>query len=559
MMQFLNNLKVSSRLFLGFGLLFFFLIAGTIAGVLGVTYSDTSLDRLLSEIAIIDRAHAVDTDIEEVYRQIANILLTTDSAKRRTFQGNIDTIRTRYQASLAWLKSNDTSKAAQDLLANLDKALAGARDVNNRMLELALAGKETEAGQLFNTDANQARAKIDEALKAYQDWRDGQLAETDKAATDLAAQIRWLLVIAAAVAIALGVVFGVQISRSITTPIRQTEQHLLEMAKGNFAIQLGRDETERRDEMGEIARALENLLVSLRGSVGQVRDGIVLLASASTQLSEVAGQMTMTSSETTNKSIMVASAAEEMSANTFSVAAGMDQASNNLRSVATATEEMTATVGEIAGNSERARRITEQAVSQADRISGAVRDLGRAAQEIGKVTETITSISNQTHLLALNATIEAARAGAAGKGFAVVATEIKELAQQTAAATEDIKNKVSSVQASTGGAVSDIERISQVIRDVSDIVTSIASAIEQQSVVTRDIAANISQAAMGVKDANERVAQTSVVAQSVARDINGVSMAGNEINTASSQVKISVSDLSKLAENLRQMVSQFRI
>ena len=135
------------------------------------------------------------------------------------------------------------------------------------------------------------------------------------------------------------------------------------------------------------------------------------------------------------------------------------------------------------------------------------------------MTETITSISNQTNLLALNATIEAARAGAAGKGFAVVATEIKELAKQTAAATEDIKVKISGIQNSTANTVDDIEKVMKVIHDISDIVTTIATAIEEQSVVTKDIAGNISQATRGVDEASDRVSQTSTVAQSVAQDI----------------------------------------
>jgi methyl-accepting chemotaxis protein len=188
-----------------------------------------------------------------------------------------------------------------------------------------------------------------------------------------------------------------------------------------------------------------------------------------------------------------------------------------------------------------------------------VRALGQSAQDIGKVTETITSISNQTNLLALNATIEAARAGAAGKGFAVVATEIKELAKQTAAATEDIKDKIASVQNSTTGTVADIEKVMGVIREISDIVTTIATAIEEQSVVTKDIASNISQATMGVDDANHRVSQTSTVAQTVAMDISGVSMAGVNISNGSQQVQSSAQELSQLAEQLRGMVLAFKV
>ena len=364
---------------------------------------------------------------------------------------------------------------------------------------------------------------------------------------------------AGALGMLLAIVFGFVISNSVTNPVRKSLSYLTEMSRGDFSILPAQDFLERKDEMGDIGRAISVLLGSLKNSISQVRDGVGTIASASTKLSAVSSQMTSSASEASARSNGVATAAEEMSANTFSVAAGIEQAVTNLRSVATATEEMTATIGEIAGNSEKARRITGEAVSQADRISAAVRSLGQSAQDIGKVTETITSISNQTNLLALNATIEAARAGAAGKGFAVVATEIKELAKQTAAATEDIKAKISGVQNSTANTVDDIEKVMKVIHDVSDIVTTIATAIEEQSVVTKDIASNISQATRGVDDANERVSQTSTVAQSVAQDISAVNRAGNEIAHGSQQVQSSALELSNLAEQLRSMVQAFKV
>jgi methyl-accepting chemotaxis protein len=180
-------------------------------------------------------------------------------------------------------------------------------------------------------------------------------------------------------------------------------------------------------------------------------------------------------------------AAEEMSANIGSVAVGMEQTATNLVHVTAATEQMTASIGEIAQNSEKARGITGHAARQAERIMGQMNQLGEAARKIGKVTEAITEISSQTNLLALNATIEAARAGAAGKGFAVVATEIKALAQQTAAATEDIRGRIAGVQSATAGGIAEIGKVSEVIQEVSAIVASIAAAIEEQSVTTRDI------------------------------------------------------------------------
>jgi methyl-accepting chemotaxis protein len=220
---------------------------------------------------------------------------------------------------------------------------------------------------------------------------------------------------------------------------------------------------------------------------------------------------------------------------------------------------MTATIGEIAGNSEKARRITEEATHQAVRIGEQMNHLGRAAQEIGKVTETITEISSQTNLLALNATIEAARAGSAGKGFAVVANEIKELAKQTAGATEDIKGRIAGIQSSTTGGIAEIEKISHVIQDVSDIVASIAAAIEEQATVTKEIARNIGDASTGVRDASVRVSESSSATQSIAQEIAVVDEAAREMAVGSEQVRGNATGLSKLAEQLQATVSRFQV
>jgi methyl-accepting chemotaxis protein len=236
----------------------------------------------------------------------------------------------------------------------------------------------------------------------------------------------------------------------------------------------------------------------------------------------------------------------------------MENASGNLTAVAAATEEMTTTIGDIAGNSEKARRITGEATRQADQVCGLMDELGRAAQSIGKVTDTISNISAQTNLLALNATIEAARAGAAGKGFAVVANEIKDLAQQTASATEDIKTKIAGIQQSTSHTVEDIGKISQTIKEVNEIVSSIATAIEEQAVVTKDIAGNIAQASLGVKDATGQVSQTSEVSTQIASDIDTVNRNAGETANGSSQVRSGAEDLSRLADQLSSTVAQFK-
>lgn len=352
---------------------------------------------------------------------------------------------------------------------------------------------------------------------------------------------------------------GIWLSRSISLPLGRASDQLRQMAEGDFTKRASAEDTARGDEIGDLARSAETLNQNLHQIMRDISKGIETLAASSSELSGISGKMAGGTKEIAEKSSSVVSEAEDSSTNALSMAVKIEDAATNLTAVAAATEEMSATIGEIASNAERSRAISDEAVQQAQAVSNAMKDLGRAAQDIGKVTETITSISSQTNLLALNATIEAARAGAAGKGFAVVANEIKELAQQTAAATDDIKGKIAGIQTSTGSAIMDIEQITGVITEVGQIVNTIAAAIEEQSVVTRDVASNIAQASMGVSDSNERVAQAATASQSIAKDIARVSATIGELSSGGQQVQSRAFELSGLADRLRDIVKRFTL
>ena len=347
--------------------------------------------------------------------------------------------------------------------------------------------------------------------------------------------------------------------RSITLPIQRLTTHLKTMAVGDFTVAVDKADACRGDEIGDVSRALSTLTENVSRMISSIADNAESVTAAATGLSAVSAQTAQNVTTLSGKTATVAAAAREMSTNTTSVAAGMEQASVNLSSVAGATEEMSATIGEIASNSEKARSISAEAGTQAESMSLLMKQLGQAAQEIGKVTETINGISAQTNLLALNATIEAARAGAAGKGFAVVANEIKELARQTASATEDIQSKIDGVQRATGSALTDIEKITGVISEVSRIVSGIATAIEEQATVTKDVAGNIAQASAGVTNSNERVSQTASLSNSIAQDIGGLDAATGAIRSGGEQVQTSAAELSKLAEQLKVLIAQFRV
>jgi len=373
-------------------------------------------------------------------------------------------------------------------------------------------------------------------------------------------QTQWILAIFTLLALSIGIGIALGFSGRVVGALAPVVERLKAIAAGDLnGARLSDALLARPDELGELSTAAQAMSDNLRRLLGDIAGGVQTLASSATELSAISKQTAAGTASMSERAHTVAAAAEEASANTSSIAAGMEQSSSSLSSVASATEQMSATVGDISANTARANAISEQATAQARSITEQMQKLGEAAQQIGHVTETINNISAQTNLLALNATIEAARAGSAGKGFAVVANEIKELAKQTAEATNDIKARISGIQGSTGAAIGDIGQITTVIRDVGGIVASIAAAIEQQAAVTRDVAGNIAQASVGVRDANERVSHTAQVSRIIAHDIAGVNASVADIRHGGEQVQGSAAQLSRLAEMLGAQVAQFQL
>ncbi len=344
----------------------------------------------------------------------------------------------------------------------------------------------------------------------------------------------------------------------IVGPVNKVIESLRDISDGEGDL-TKRLEVQSRDELGQLAEVFNGFIGKLQKMITDITQSVNTLSDSSTELSSIAEHMSVGSAQTSDKSGTVAAAAEEMTSSMNSISAAMEESSTNTDTVATAAEEMNATINEIAQNAENARQISGQAVSKVTDSTRKMNELGEAAQSIGKVVETITDISEQVNLLSLNATIEAARAGDAGKGFAVVANEIKDLANQTSKASMDIKNKIGNIQESASSTLGGITEISAVINNVDEIVSTIATAVEEQSAATREIAENINQASSGIQEVNLNVSQSSAVADEITKDISEVNQSAADMANRSNQVKLSAKNLSALAEDLNKMAGRFKV
>jgi len=361
--------------------------------------------------------------------------------------------------------------------------------------------------------------------------------------------------------IVLGVAIGVAVTvvyltnRSIVPPIMQMVGAMGRLASGDHAVEI--PATEKRDEIGMMAKAVlvfkENMIrakelaaqeaeaVKQRmvraNRVNELTDAFdagissVLrsVASASTELQATASRMTAT--------------AEETSAQATAVAAATEEASTNVQTVAAASEELASSVSEISRQVTQSASIAQKAVAEADRTNTTVQGLQHDAAAISDVVKLISEIASQTNLLALNATIEAARAGEAGRGFAVVAAEVKNLAEQTAKATDQIGSQVASIQASSSEVVGAIKGIGATIKQMNEIAAAIASAVEEQGSATQEIARNVQQAAAGTSE--------------IASNVTGVRQAAGDTGSAAQQVLSASGDLSKQSDMLRGQVETF--
>ncbi len=557
-MGILQDMKIGNRLAIGFGSIAGLLLITAIIAASTSHNIQKTANRTMASGNLLRDAMQLSEAALVISENMASLLISKENSDKEKFKVLIEDYREKYRSIMERLYST-VSIDEKHMLDSINEKMVVSKMHLEKIIETLSAGNQEEAVNIYLKKAVPAVEELIKKTIEFEDHQNKKLIKDESKRKQAFSRGNWILITAIFLSLILSVIFAVSGTKSIVSPFLKVEAHLKEISDGNIKNNISEELTNRKDEVGVLAGGLQAVIASLRNMVSDLTKGIHTLALSSNELSSISEKLNSGANDMSNRAANVADVSDQMKANTDSVVTRMENANSSLSSVAIATEEMSATISDIASNAEKAREVSSEAMKQGELIVEMVKNLGVAAQDISTFTETINSISAQTNLLALNATIEAARAGNAGKGFAVVANEIKTLAEQTASATGEIKSKISGIQTATESAISDIERITKIIKNVGEIVTTIASAIEEQATVTRDIASNISQATDGVKDANEKMSHVAKASRSVNEVIASVKTTVNEVVKATDQVKSSSKDLNGMAEQLKKIVTKFKV
>jgi methyl-accepting chemotaxis protein len=531
------KLTLGKKLGLGFGVILALMVLSAV-----LTYSKASAIKETQTTITSMRTPTVDAckDLQRELNQTQSkgrqaILAGSDSARwadaKKAFDASWDEIG-KIVARLDDLSPHWSLQANRDRLAEVKKQLPVLREIQETVMKKAAGDEHDAVAKAGNEYADKATVTAEAIKKPLGDLVDTITTLNKESIEEMNGQTRSMnltMGITTFLALAVGIFVALFLSRKISG----ATQAVLVQAEAIADGDLTRDDLkiQSQDELGDLTTAINKMSGSLKRMILAITENSLHVSAASEELSSTSQQITANSEETSAQAKVVSNATQ--------------QVSQNLQTVATGAEEMGASIKEIAKNASEAARIATSAVRVAETTTATVSKLGESSNEIGQVIKVITSIAQQTNLLALNATIEAARAGEAGKGFAVVANEVKELAKETAKATEDISRKIEAIQTDTKAAVEAIASISEVINQVNGISSTIATAVEEQNATTNEMSRNVSEAAHGSGEITSNIAGVAQAAESTSRGAGDTQKAAQQLVETSAE--------------LRRLVDQFKI
>ncbi|KYO57031.1 methyl-accepting chemotaxis protein [Tistrella mobilis] len=560
-MQFLTATSLRVRQILGFAVLLMMLAALTAVGISQVDTIDDTLTRI-NTVNSVKQRHAINFRGSVHDRAIAlrDLVLIQDAAERRKVVADIRRLEGFYADAARALDGMITAGAemtAEDRtrLDRIKAIEARTMPMAAQIIRLSDAGDSAGATQLLISGARPAFTEWLAAINAFIDLQEVKNQEAGAIAAAKASGFRELMIIACAVALAVGLLFGLW-SVAALRPLRRLTGVMLTLARGDLTVEVPK--VASRDEIGDIAGAVAVFKANAIEAAdfrarqesaerdAQARKKAEMASLAQSFESQVQGVVTGLSGsadQLRSSARALSGTAEDTERRAHQVLRSAESASTNVQTVAAATGQLSASSNEIGRRIEESAAKARTAADQAEGTNAVVQGLREKAERIGNVVKLISDIAEQTNLLALNATIEAARAGDAGRGFAVVANEVKSLATQTATATGDIAAQITDIQSVTRDAVGAIQGIAAAIREVDGIAATIAAAVEEQNAAIGEIGRNVDQASRGTGEVSEAIA--------------GVGEAASRTGSAAAQLLGASEELSRQAGALQTQLNRF--